>query len=98
MRHYTLAEARFILSHVYCVLCQPDSDGWVYRWAPGAGEPVCSRCQCRDVCDLLLYVASEREAQEWLWREESALRAPRRFHPLLDAPAEASRPALPKVA
>ena len=80
----TLAEARYILSHVYCVHCLPKSDGWVYPWSVGAGEALCARCPCREPADLRLYVASEREAQEWLWQYESALRAPRRFHPLLD--------------
>lgn len=71
MRHYTLAEARFILSHVYCVGHLPESDGWVYRWGPGFGEPICRCCPCRDVPDLRLYVASVREAQEWLEKENA---------------------------
>ena len=70
-QRYTLAEARFILSHVYCVLCLPESDGWVYRWVPGAGEALCSRCTCREPSDLRLYVASEREARAWLERESA---------------------------
>ena len=66
---FSLAEARFILSHVYCVLCLPQSDGWVYQWGRGFGEPRCCRCTCDQPADLRLYVASEREAREWLARE-----------------------------
>lgn len=71
MRRYTLAEARYILSHVYCVSCLPDSDGWVYPWGYGFGEPICCRCPCRNVPDLRLYVASVREATEWLEKENT---------------------------
>ena len=75
MRRYTLAEARLILSHVYCVGCLPDSDGWVYPWSIGAGECLCSRCPCRLPADLRLHVASEREAAEWLEKENAAIDA-----------------------
>lgn len=75
MRHYTLAEARFVLSHVFCVHCLPSGDGFVYPWAPGAGEALCSRCPSRVTADLRLYVASEREASEWLVRENAAIDA-----------------------
>ena len=75
MRHYTLREARFILSHVFCVHHLPDSDGAVYAWAPGAGEPLCVRCSCAAPADLRLYVASEREAAEWLAEENAAIDA-----------------------
>ena len=73
MRLYTLAEARFILSHVYCVLCLPEDDGWTYQWAPGAGTPECCRCHCTDTRDLRLYVATVRKAQKWLDRENAFL-------------------------
>lgn len=75
MRRYTLAEARYILSGVYCVHHLPDSDGWVYRWGYGAGEPLCRRCRCCSVADLRLYVASEREAAVWLLTENAAIDA-----------------------
>ncbi len=71
MRRYTLAEARLILSHVYCVGHVPDSDGWDYPWSVGAGEALCCRCSCREPADLRLYVASEREAAEWLAKENA---------------------------
>lgn len=38
MSAYTLAHARLILSHVYCVGHLPTGDGWVYPWSHGAGE------------------------------------------------------------
>ena len=75
MRRYTLAEVRLILSHVYCVHHVPDSDGWDYPWAPGAGEALCCRCSCREPQDLRLYVASEREAAEWMRIENAAIDA-----------------------
>lgn len=75
MRRYTLAEARLILSHVYCVGHLPESDGFVYSWSVGAGEALCSRCSCREAADLRLYVASEREASEWLAVENAAVDA-----------------------
>jgi len=67
MRPVTVAEARFILSHVFCVHCLElrDKGGWTYQWAPGFGEPVCSRCPCRTVADLRLYVASVAEAEAY---------------------------------
>ena len=68
----SLAEARLILSHVYCVGHLPDGDGWTYQWAPGAGEGLCCRCSCREPADLRLYVASKREATEWLTKEQAA--------------------------
>lgn len=73
MRHYTLPEARLILSHVFCVRHVPESDGFVYAWSVGAGEALCCRCSCREPADLRLYVASEREASEWLVRENAAI-------------------------
>ena len=75
MRRYTLAEARLILSHVYCVGCLPESDGWVYPWSQGSGEALCSRCPCWVAADLRLYVASEREAGVWLAKENAAVDA-----------------------
>jgi hypothetical protein len=73
VRLYTLAEARYILSHVYCVACLPDDGGWVYPWAPGAGEALCSRCPCRITPDLRLYVATEEKARAWLAIENAAI-------------------------
>ena len=73
MRPYTLSEARYILSHVYCVHHVPESDGWVYQWSVGAGEALCCRCSCRERIDLRLYVASEREASAWLEVENASL-------------------------
>jgi hypothetical protein len=73
MRPYTLAEARFILSHVYCVHHVPNDDGWVYEWAPGAGETLCSRCTCREPRDLRLHVVSEKTAATWLVTENAAI-------------------------
>jgi hypothetical protein len=73
VRLYTLAEARYILSHVYCVACLPNDGGWIYPWAPGAGEALCSRCTCRLIPDLRLYVATKEKAQAWLERENAAL-------------------------
>lgn len=75
MRRYTLAEARYILSGVYCALHLPESDGWVYRWGQGFGEPLCRCCSCREPVDLRLYVASEREAAAWLETENAAIDA-----------------------
>ena len=71
MRRYTLAEARFVLSHVYCVGHVPEGEGWVYPWSVGAGESLCCRCSCRKPADLRLYVASVAEAIEWLERENA---------------------------
>jgi hypothetical protein len=71
VRRYTLAEARLVLSHVYCVGHVPESDGWVYRWSVGAGEALCCRCSCREPVDLRLYVASAREAAAWLEKENA---------------------------
>ncbi len=75
MRHYTMREARFILSHVFCVHHLPEGDGFVYPWSAGAGESLCSRCSCHEPADLRLYVASEREAAEWLAVENAAIDA-----------------------
>lgn len=75
MRRYTLAEARYVLSGVYCVSHLPESDGWVYQWGQGFKEPLCQRCPCREPADLRLYVASEREAAEWLELENAAIDA-----------------------
>lgn len=72
VRPYTIPEARFILSHVYCALCLPQDDGWTYQWAPGAGTPECCRCACTDTRDLRLYVATERKAREWIANETAA--------------------------
>lgn len=68
----SLAEARFILSHVYCVHCLPDGGGWSYQWALGFGEPMCCRCPCKTVADLRLYVASITEAKAYIQREIEA--------------------------
>lgn len=67
MRPVTVAEARFILSHVYCVHCveKRDRGGWIYPWGHGFGEPRCVRCPCDVVADLRLYVASVAEAEEY---------------------------------
>jgi hypothetical protein len=73
IRPYTLAEARFILTHVYCVLCLPEDDGWIYQWAPVAGEALCSRCPCRNVADLRLYVPSVTRASAWLSQENATI-------------------------
>lgn len=73
MKPYTLAQARLILSHVYCVHCLPEGGGWVYPWAVGAGEALCSRCPCRVPEDLRLYVASNEEAAAWLAKENAAI-------------------------
>lgn len=73
MSAYTLAQARFILSHVYCVGHLPTGDGWVYPWSHGAGEALCARCSCREPEDLRLYVASVAEASAWLERENAAV-------------------------
>jgi hypothetical protein len=68
---YTLAEARFILSHVYCVHHVPEGDGWTYQWGQGFGEGICCRCDCRDPADLRLHVASEATAAAWLAKENA---------------------------
>ena len=73
IRRYTLAEARFILSHVYCVHCLPDDDGWVYPYASWNGEALCCRCPERFIPDLRLYIATERKAREWLERENNVV-------------------------
>ena len=73
MRPYTLEEARWILSHVYCVACLPDDDGLVYRWTRGVAEAECCRCPCREPADLRLYIASERRARVWLERENASV-------------------------
>lgn len=70
-RPWTLAEARYILSHVYCVHCLPEDDGWIYPWSIGAGEALCCRCPCREPANLRLYVATERKAREWLEKENA---------------------------
>ena len=75
VRLYTLAEARLILSHVYCVAHVPDDGGAVYQWAPGAGEALCAKCSCREPADLRLYVASEEKAKTWLEKESAAVAA-----------------------
>lgn len=75
MRRYTIAEAHVILSHVFCVHHLPSGDGFIYRWAPGAGEPLCSRCPCRNTADLRLYVPSRLEALAWLEKENAAIDA-----------------------
>ena len=71
---YTLAEARWILSHVYCSLCVPEDGeaGFSTRWFPGVGNAECCRCHGRDVPDLRLWVASESAARAWLEREATA--------------------------
>lgn len=71
---YTLAEARWILSHVYCCLCCPEAGeaGFATRWFPGVGLAECCRCRCIDVRDLRLWVASESAARAWLEREATA--------------------------
>lgn len=66
MRPLTIGEARFVLSHVFCVHCLPDKGGWSYQWAPGFGEALCSRCPCREPADLRLYVASVAEAEAYI--------------------------------
>jgi hypothetical protein len=73
LHQYTLAEARYILSHVYCVHCLPDDDGWIYPWRPGAGPAECSRCPCTERQDLRLYVATEQKAKAWMDNENSSL-------------------------
>lgn len=73
VRPYTLNEALFILSHVYCVHCLPDDDGWIYPWMPGAGAAECSRCPCTERQDLRLHVATERKALDWLEKENAFL-------------------------
>ena len=75
MRPYTLAEARYILSHVYCVHHVPQDDGWVYPWSFGAGEALCSRCPCGTPADLRLHVVSEKTAADWLAVENLAIAA-----------------------
>lgn len=72
-RRYTLAEARFILSHVYCVDHVPEHDGIVHRWFRGVAESECCRCSCTNPADLRIYIASPRRAQEWLDAENAAL-------------------------
>jgi hypothetical protein len=75
MRPYTLNEARFILSHVYCVHCLPSDGGWVYQWAPGAGASECCKCPVTNAADLRLYVATEAKAKAWLEIENAAILA-----------------------
>ena len=65
LAHHTTAEARYILSHVYCVNHVPDDDGGVYEWRPGAGNRECCRCRCTFIPDLRLHLVSVRAAEEW---------------------------------
>jgi hypothetical protein len=71
VRPFTLAEARYVLSHVFCVSCLPEG-GWTYPWALGAGEALCSRCPCRTIADLRLRVATVEEARSWVLKETEA--------------------------
>lgn len=87
-RRYALAEARYILSHVYCVSCLPDDDGWIYEWRPGIAEAECCRCPCRTGADLRLYVASVRKATEWMVKENAAIDAVDRMQAAVSPTAE----------
>lgn len=77
LRPYTLAEARYILSHVYCVLCVPESgeEGFSTRWFPGVGIRECARCADHCAADLRIWVASEKAAARWLVAENAAVAA-----------------------
>jgi hypothetical protein len=78
LRRYTLAEARYILSGVYCVLCLPEDgeDGFAsVRWFPGCGTPECAKCGDGCVPDLRIWIASEKAAARWLARENAAIDA-----------------------
>lgn len=74
---YTLAQARWILSHVYCVHHVPaDSDaGFARDWIPGMAEAECCRCGCTLGADLRIWIASEKAAAAWLEKENAAIDA-----------------------
>jgi hypothetical protein len=76
-RPYTLPEARYILSHVYCCLCVPEDgeDGFSSQWFPGIGLAECCRCVSHVVPDLRIWVASEKAAARWLAKETAAIEA-----------------------
>lgn len=70
---YTLAQARYILSHVYCVLCVPeDSDaGYSRPWFPGLCLGECIKCVSHCGPDLRVWIASEAAAKAWLVAENA---------------------------
>jgi hypothetical protein len=78
MRPYTLAEARWILSHVYCVHHVPEDGaaGFSVAWIPGMAEHECSQCGDRCGADLRIWIASEAAARAWLAVENAAVTAP----------------------
>lgn len=73
-RPYTLAEARWILSHTYCVFHVPEDGeaGFSRPWFPGLGNAECCRCNGALVEDLRVWIASEKAAAEWLAVENAA--------------------------
>ncbi len=76
-RLWTLAEARYILSHVFCVLCVPEDStaGFSRPWFAGVGLAECCRCPCTETADLRLWIASVSAAKEWLVTENAAIEA-----------------------
>lgn len=76
---YTVADARYVLSLVYCVDCVPmDGDmGHSRPWAPGLGTAECCRCHCTYTPDLRLWIASEAAGRAWAERENAAIDAHR---------------------
>ncbi len=75
-RPWTLPEARYILSHVFCVLCVPEDgeDGFSRPWFAGVGLAECCRCPCILTADLRLWIASESAARRWLAVENAAIK------------------------
>lgn len=78
MRRYTLHEARWILSHVYCVHHVPEDGeaGFFTVWVRGMAESECVKCHDRPAAaDLRIWVASEKAAAAWLEKENAAVDA-----------------------
>lgn len=76
MRRYTLAEARFILTHVFCVGCLPaEGSGMLYRYDRMFGEARCTLCPCAEPADLRLYVPTNATAEAWLVTENACVDA-----------------------
>ena len=70
----TLPEARYCLTHVFCVHCLPEG-GLTYPYDRAFGEALCCRCPCDEPRDLRLRIATLSEAQAWLDKTNAAIQA-----------------------
>jgi len=77
MKRYTLSQARYILSHIYCVLCAPEDGpkGFASVYVPGLAECECCRCGSACGADLRTWIPSVAAASEWLAKENAAIDA-----------------------